>query len=211
MGSASRGEQGKKDAHPAVPEDGQGNPAGMPYARRARGVITEGMGRPIRILGIDPGLRRTGWGVIEVEGNRLVYVACGSAESDEGDALAHRLVSLSRRAGARRRRIPPGRGRGRADLRQQERRRDPQARPGARRRADGAGEGRRDHRRIRAEPRQEDDRRRRPRRQGADPHDARRAAAQGRSADPRRRRRAGDRHHPCPSPPERSRCEAALR
>ena len=30
------------------------------------------MGRPIRILGIDPGLRRTGWGVIEVEGNRLI-------------------------------------------------------------------------------------------------------------------------------------------
>ena len=52
------------------------------------------MTRPIRILGIDPGLRRTGWGVIEVEGNRLIYVACGSAESDEADALAHRLVSL---------------------------------------------------------------------------------------------------------------------
>ena len=30
-------------------------------------------GTPIRILGIDPGLRRTGWGVIEVEGNRLIY------------------------------------------------------------------------------------------------------------------------------------------
>src|SRR5271168_513607 len=52
------------------------------------------MGRPIRILGIDPGLRRTGWGVIEVEGNRLIYVACGSAQSDEADALAHRLVTL---------------------------------------------------------------------------------------------------------------------
>jgi crossover junction endodeoxyribonuclease RuvC len=60
----------------------------------SRGVITEGMVRPIRILGIDPGLRRTGWGVIEVEGNRLIYVACGSAESDEADALAHRLVCL---------------------------------------------------------------------------------------------------------------------
>ena len=30
------------------------------------------MGRPIRILGIDPGLRRTGWGVIDVDGNRLI-------------------------------------------------------------------------------------------------------------------------------------------
>ena len=52
------------------------------------------MGRPIRILGIDPGLRRTGWGVIEVEGNRLVYVACGSAQSDESADLAARLVTL---------------------------------------------------------------------------------------------------------------------
>jgi crossover junction endodeoxyribonuclease RuvC len=52
------------------------------------------MARPIRILGIDPGLRRTGWGVIEVEGNRLIYVACGSAQSDDRMALAGRLVTL---------------------------------------------------------------------------------------------------------------------
>ena len=52
------------------------------------------VGHPIRILGIDPGLRHTGWGVIEVEGNRLVYVACGSAQSDEAAALAVRLVML---------------------------------------------------------------------------------------------------------------------
>src|SRR5690349_12381983 len=38
--------------------------------------------RPIRILGIDPGLRRTGWGVIESSGNRLSYIACGSVEPD---------------------------------------------------------------------------------------------------------------------------------
>jgi len=49
------------------------------------------MGRPIRILGIDPGLRRTGWGVIEVEGNRLIYIACGSAQSEETAALALEL------------------------------------------------------------------------------------------------------------------------
>ena len=30
------------------------------------------MTRPIRILGIDPGLRRTGWGMVEIAGNRLV-------------------------------------------------------------------------------------------------------------------------------------------
>ena len=37
------------------------------------------MGMPaIRILGVDPGLRRTGWGVVIVTGNRLSFVACGS-------------------------------------------------------------------------------------------------------------------------------------
>ena len=38
---------------------------------------------PIRILGIDPGLRRTGWGLIEADGNRLIYVACGSVETSD--------------------------------------------------------------------------------------------------------------------------------
>jgi crossover junction endodeoxyribonuclease RuvC len=52
------------------------------------------MARAIRILGIDPGLRRTGWGVIEADGNRLIYVACGSAETDGDASLAERLVSL---------------------------------------------------------------------------------------------------------------------
>jgi len=52
------------------------------------------MRQAIRILGIDPGLRRTGWGVIDVEGNRLIYVACGSVASDDKAALANRLVAL---------------------------------------------------------------------------------------------------------------------
>src|ERR1700723_3254984 len=50
--------------------------------------------QPVRILGIDPGLRRTGWGVIEVDGNRLIYIACGSARSDDAAALGLRLVTL---------------------------------------------------------------------------------------------------------------------
>ena len=50
--------------------------------------------RLIRIIGLDPGLRRTGWGVIEVEGNRLSYIACGSVETDDGLELALRLVTL---------------------------------------------------------------------------------------------------------------------
>ena len=41
------------------------------------------MAQPIRILGIDPGLRRTGWGLIGCEGNRLIYVACGSVETND--------------------------------------------------------------------------------------------------------------------------------
>jgi crossover junction endodeoxyribonuclease RuvC len=49
---------------------------------------------PIRILGIDPGLRRTGWGVIAMDGNRLTYVACGVVETDAKAALAARLVTI---------------------------------------------------------------------------------------------------------------------
>jgi crossover junction endodeoxyribonuclease RuvC len=49
---------------------------------------------PIRILGIDPGLRRTGWGVIECTGNRLSYVACGTLVPDDTLPLASRLAAL---------------------------------------------------------------------------------------------------------------------
>jgi len=48
----------------------------------------------IRILGSDPGLRRTGWGVIACEGNRLSYLACGSVETSERAELATRLVAI---------------------------------------------------------------------------------------------------------------------
>jgi crossover junction endodeoxyribonuclease RuvC len=47
-----------------------------------------------RILGIDPGLRRTGWGVIESDGNRLIFVGCGSVEPREGLPLANRLLAI---------------------------------------------------------------------------------------------------------------------
>src|SRR5690606_21176282 len=49
---------------------------------------------PIRILGIDPGLRRTGWGVIDSDGNRLMFVGCGSVETRDGEALAVRLRAI---------------------------------------------------------------------------------------------------------------------
>ena len=48
----------------------------------------------IRIIGIDPGLRRTGWGVIDSDGVRLVYVASGLITSDAEDDLAFRLREL---------------------------------------------------------------------------------------------------------------------
>lgn len=48
----------------------------------------------IRILGIDPGLRRTGWGIVESEGTRLSFVACGLLTSNERDPLSERLKTL---------------------------------------------------------------------------------------------------------------------
>ena len=61
----------------------------------ATGVITAPMaGHSIRILGIDPGLRRTGWGVIDVAGNRLIFTACGSVATSDRGALAERLVMI---------------------------------------------------------------------------------------------------------------------
>ena len=48
----------------------------------------------IRIVGIDPGLRRTGWGVIDTLGNSLKFVASGTVTSDGDADLASRLCQL---------------------------------------------------------------------------------------------------------------------
>src|SRR5579885_1272951 len=53
----------------------------------------------MRLLGLDPGLRHTGWGVIETAGNRLSHVADGVVHSDGRAALAERLVALYRQLG----------------------------------------------------------------------------------------------------------------
>lgn len=50
----------------------------------------------MRILGIDPGLRNMGWGVIEVDGPRLRHIANGVIQSDSGGELAARLSALFR-------------------------------------------------------------------------------------------------------------------
>ncbi|KEQ06557.1 MAG: crossover junction endodeoxyribonuclease RuvC [Alphaproteobacteria bacterium] len=52
------------------------------------------MTETIRIIGIDPGLRRTGWGVIETLGNSLRFVASGTVMSDGDMDLASRLCQL---------------------------------------------------------------------------------------------------------------------
>jgi crossover junction endodeoxyribonuclease RuvC len=51
-------------------------------------------GAAIRIIGIDPGLRRTGWGIVEAAGVRLSYVASGHIASDSDGDLAYRLRTL---------------------------------------------------------------------------------------------------------------------
>jgi crossover junction endodeoxyribonuclease RuvC len=69
---------------------------GMIVVQNKRGgAINGAMARhPIRILGIDPGLRRTGWGLIEAEGNRLIHVACGSLETSDRADLGTRLLAI---------------------------------------------------------------------------------------------------------------------
>jgi crossover junction endodeoxyribonuclease RuvC len=49
---------------------------------------------PIRIIGIDPGLRCTGWGIIDSDGVRLGFVACGSVVSDDRESLGMRLRQI---------------------------------------------------------------------------------------------------------------------
>lgn len=53
----------------------------------------------MRVLGIDPGLRNLGWGVIDVDGSRLKHVANGTCRS-EGASLASRLLSLHQQLSA---------------------------------------------------------------------------------------------------------------
>jgi len=48
----------------------------------------------IRLLGIDPGLRFTGWGVLEAEGNRLRHVADGVIATESEDDVPSRLKML---------------------------------------------------------------------------------------------------------------------
>ncbi|MEO6092455.1 MAG: crossover junction endodeoxyribonuclease RuvC [Novosphingobium sp.] len=48
------------------------------------------------IIGLDPGLGCTGWGIVAKSGNRLSHVANGQVRTDASAALAERLVTLDR-------------------------------------------------------------------------------------------------------------------
>jgi len=50
--------------------------------------------RPVRILGLDPGLRRTGWGLVSVSGARMVHVAHGVIAPKDSLPFAARLLIL---------------------------------------------------------------------------------------------------------------------
>lgn len=48
----------------------------------------------MRLIGIDPGLRNTGWGIIDMQGSHLRHVANGTVHSDGKAPLAYRLLQL---------------------------------------------------------------------------------------------------------------------
>ena len=52
------------------------------------------MEQAIRIVGIDPGLQRTGWGIIESLGSSMSFVAAGTVRSDPKGDLSSRLCQL---------------------------------------------------------------------------------------------------------------------
>lgn len=49
---------------------------------------------PVRLIGLDPGLVRTGWGVVESADSRLAFVACGTVSTSPDAAVAERLARL---------------------------------------------------------------------------------------------------------------------
>jgi crossover junction endodeoxyribonuclease RuvC len=54
----------------------------------------------VLIIGLDPSLTCTGWGIVAKQGNRLSHVANGQVRTDHKAALAQRLVTLDRELAA---------------------------------------------------------------------------------------------------------------
>ena len=48
----------------------------------------------IRLIGLDPGLVKTGWGVVDSDGARLRHVSCGTIRTDTSDEISVRLATL---------------------------------------------------------------------------------------------------------------------
>ena len=48
----------------------------------------------MRVIGLDPGLRRTGWGIVELEDNRLRHIANGVVSPEVDADIALRLLHL---------------------------------------------------------------------------------------------------------------------
>ena len=68
-----------------------------PFAARTVPLHTSSARREehLKILGLDPGLGTTGWGVIEADGNRLRHIANGQLKTDSAAQLARRLAHLA--------------------------------------------------------------------------------------------------------------------
>jgi len=50
--------------------------------------------KKMRLIGLDPGLRKTGWGIVDFDGVRLGYVACGAISTSASSAMPERLAVL---------------------------------------------------------------------------------------------------------------------
>jgi len=48
----------------------------------------------VRLIGLDPGLRHTGWGVVDMDRGHLAFVACGRVSPPPGDSIALRLRAI---------------------------------------------------------------------------------------------------------------------
>ena len=68
----------------------------MPSATSSAATTASTARAPVRLLGIDPGLRITGFGVIDQSGSKLAYVASGCIRADEKLALPERLGIIVR-------------------------------------------------------------------------------------------------------------------
>jgi hypothetical protein len=150
----------------------------------------------IRIIGIDPGLRRTGWGIIETLGNSLRFVASGTVTSDGDMDLASRLCQLHDGLAEVVHSYQPHE----AAVEQTFVNKDATATLKLGQARGIAGTRRPQGRRICAERGQEGGDRCRPWREAADPHDAEGSDAEGRVQGQRCGGRTGDRYLPCPQP-----------